>query len=64
MTRMPTEDTYNTVLGKCRRTTTIDPPDWCENHESHYYVDSPHCDRRTDLQNVVEHVLKTMEEED
>ena len=59
--RTPTVSTYDTALGKCIRTIRIDPPDWCENHASHYYEDADWCDRRLDLQLTVEHVLKTMD---
>ena len=62
--RTPTEKTYDIALGKCIRVAYLDPPDWCQNHESHYYEDAPFCDRRTNNQNTVEHVLKTMEGED
>ena len=63
----PTEDTYDTVLGKCVRTTYTDkkfailaPPGWCDHHSSHYYEDAGWCERRLDLQTTVERVLKTM----
>ena len=69
--KMPTENTYDIVLGKCVQTTDtgerfaiLAPPGWCDRHSSHYYEGADYCERRLDLQNLVEHVIKTMGNED